>query len=267
MSRIILKSNDSLNCFPNNKPSNFTVKTVNLSSIGRNLEVSLNEIIFPFGFINVRDGYNKIDAILVMGESKELTDDEITDMPRTEFKINPNYYNPSSLINEINVKIKEWMYQNAFREYMRYGYTFSYNKIRIKFGMDIAKILRYNMGEWLTFAYEVGKDILINKKDPLSAGAAYKNMSLLNIYCDIVEESLVGENRHQLLRIVNWNYVNKNGFIFNPSIVYDRPYFIPVKHANASSIEIKITDSLNIPIEFSDINEPVTIILEFRKAE
>ena len=106
MSRIILKSNDSLNCFPNNKPSNFTVKTVNLSSIGRNLEVSLNEIIFPFGFINVRDGYNKIDAILVMGESKELTDDEITDMPRTEFKINPNYYNPSSLINEINLKIK-----------------------------------------------------------------------------------------------------------------------------------------------------------------
>ena len=261
MPRIILKSNDSLNYFPANKPSDFTVKTVNLASIGDNLEVALNEIIFPFGVMNVRDGYNQIDAILAMGESKELTVDEITDSPRTEFKINPNYYNPSSLINEINVKIKEWMYQNAFREYTRYGYTFSYNKIRIKFGMDIAKILGYNMGEWLTLDYEVGKDILINNSDPLGA---YKNMPLLNIYCNLVEESLIGENHHQLLRIVKWNFADINGFIFNPSIVYDRPYFIPVKHANANSIEIKITDSLNIPIEFIG-DKPIVIILEFRK--
>ena len=130
--------------------------------------------------------------------------------------------------------------------------------IHLKFGLDIAKILGFNVGEWLTFDSEK----LIS---PNPAGA-YKNMSLLNVYCDIVEESLVGENLHQLLRIVNWNYANKNDFVFNPSIIYHWPYFIPVKHTNLNSIEIKITDSLNIPVEFIG-DEPVVIILEFQKVE
>ena len=257
MPRIILKSNDSLNYFPNNKPSDFTVKTVNLRNIGHNLEVALNEITFPSGIINVRNGYNEIDVILVKDESGELTFDEIMQMPWIKFKINPRFYNSTSLIDEINSKINKGLMDIGLIENDNQGWITMNRKICIKFGLDIAKILGYNSGEWLTFDPE--KMISSNQAGP------YKNMSLLNIYCDIVKESLVGENHHQLLRIVNWNFANINGFIFNPSIVYDRPYFIPVKHANTNSIEIKITDSINIPIEFIGDNEPVVIILEFRK--
>ena len=61
---------------------------------------------------------------------------------------------------------------------------------------------------------------------------------------------------------MNWNLDNKNRANF--SVVYNRPFFIPVKHVNLNSIEINILDSANIPVEFNDA-EPVIIILEFRK--
>ena len=75
------------------------------------------------------------------------------------------------------------------------GWITMNRKIHIQFGLDIAKILGFNSGEWLTFGPE--KTISPNQAGP------YKNMRLVNVYCDAVEETLVGENHHQLLRIVN----------------------------------------------------------------
>ena len=46
--------------------------------------------------------------------------------------------------------------------------------------------------------------------------------------------------------------------------VLNVPYFIPVKRIDTNCIEIKITDSLNLPIEFLG-DEPLVMILEFRK--
>ena len=257
MSIITLKSNGYLDYFPNNKPSDFTVKIPNLTSIGHNLEVSLNEITFPSGFLNVRNGYNKIDVILAIDEGEDLTVDEITEMPRIKFEIEPNFYKPTLLIDKINSKIDKLTVQIELNEEDNRVWITANKKIRIKFGLDIAKILGFNSGEWLTFDTE-------KMISPNQAGA-YKNMSLINVYCDVVEESLIGENQHQLLRLVNWNYTEVNDFVFNPSVVlYSRPYFIPVKDSNVNSIEIKITDSLNIPVEFSGAG-PVVIILEVRK--
>ena len=281
MSRIILKSNDSLNYFPANKPSDFTVKTVNLSSIGHKLEVALSEIIFPQWFYNVRDGYNSIDIVQsseqseastsYSGASKGLTQpldkeyDTIADvgvgvasirskdpkLPWT-YNIEPFFYTPTMLIDEINKKM------NAFFKLKldkKSGETSleRYKDVKIKFGIDIAKVL----------GFEEGFIKVPSESDGVRANA-YKNMSLLNIYCNIVEESLIGENHHQLLRLVNWNSAKK-GNETNPSIIYSYPYFIPVTNTNLNSIEIKITDSINIPVEFIGDDEPVVIILEFRK--
>ena len=148
------------------------------------------------------------------------------------------------------------MIQIEINEDNNRGLITANKKIRNKFGLDIAKILGFNLGEWLTFSPE-------KMISPNQAGA-YKSMSLLNVYCNVVEESIIGENQHQLLRLVNLNFENEyfRHFIFTRA--YDRPYFIPVKDSNFNSITIKITDSLNIPIEFIG-NEPTAIILEFRK--
>ena len=241
MSRVILKSDDSLNYYPNNEPSKFTVKTINLSHIGQHLEVALTEIIFPFGFKNVREGYNEINIILAKDDGDELTINEINVMPSSSFKVKPNFYTPLHLIDEINREIDQWSF-----EFMKLkinvldnqGSITADKKFRMKFGFDVAKILGFNSGEWLTFGSE--KNLSPNKAGP------YKNMSLFNVYCDVVEETFVGENHHQLLRLVNCPRAEQNDI--NPCLIFDHPYFMRVKNPDCDSIEIKITDSFNIPI-------------------
>ena len=107
-SQIILKSDDSLKYYPNNKPNRFTVKTKNLTHIGQDLEVALSEMKFPSGFKNVRDGYNEITVILAKDYDDaddaydELTNDEILDMPTVSFIVKPNFYTPLQLMEELN---------------------------------------------------------------------------------------------------------------------------------------------------------------------
>ena len=181
MSRIVLKSCDSLKYYPNNKPNDFTVKIPNLSSMGRNLQVSMVEIIFPLGFKNVRDGHNSI----------KISNAKYRDDPWI-FTIEPNFYTPSSLIDEINKKIKNKFKfislataslgnntaQNETQlDDIHYCIMNKVKGIHIKFDDDIGKILGFTSNEWLTGA----EDSTQNRM------GAYKNMSLLNVCCDIVE--------------------------------------------------------------------------------
>ena len=259
MVRIILKSNDSLNYYPDNNASNFAVKTAHLMSLGSDLEVALTEIIFPFGYENVRAGYNEVNIIPASDAGDEITIDEITEMPTMSFKVNPNFYTPTSLIEQINANMSKELMELRQREEVNNRRSIStLKRLRMKFGFDVAKILGFNAYEWLTFGPE--------KKIGLNQAGPYRNISLLNVYCDAVEESLVGQHQHQLLRIVNWPYTVQNGFTFNPSLIYDHPYFMRVKSTNRDTIGITITDSFNIPITFLG-NEPVVVTLEFRKIQ
>ena len=133
MSRVILKSDDSLNYYPNNKPSKFTVKTINLSHIGQHLEVTLTEIIFPFGFKNVREGYNEINIILAKDDGNELTINEITEMPTMSFKVKPNFYTPLHLINEINKQMSIKLMKLELNVLNNQGSITVDKKIKIKF--------------------------------------------------------------------------------------------------------------------------------------
>ena len=285
MSRIVLKSWDSLKYYPKNKPNDFTVKIPNLSSMTHNSKVAIVEIIFPACFHNVRDGHNSIEVMRATNPESPLAysikpaaipqnqfgqtnpesplaDDSIKPVaiPQIQFgqtnpespwaySIKPDFYTPTSLIAEITKIIPKEVIEVESE-----GNNCVITKLKgmaYKLGSDIASILGgFKANEWL-----------LNPDHTHDLMSAYKCMSLLNIYCDIVEESLIGEDHYQLLRIVNWNAAKKNETC--PSISYSYPYFIPVKNVNANSINIKITDSLNIPVEFTS-DEPVVVILEFR---
>ena len=291
MSRIVLKSCDSLKYYPKNKPNDFTVKIPNLSSMAHNSKVAIVEIIFPACFHNVRDGHNSIEIMHATNpksprahatnpesprahatnpespkahatnpESPRVYSNQPTAIPQIQFgqtnpespwaySIKPNFYTPTSLIAEITKIIPKEVIEVESE-----GNNCVITKLKgmaYKLGSDIASILGgFKANEWL-----------MNPGHTHDLMSAYKRMSLLNIYCDIVEESLIGEDHYQLLRIVNWNAAKKNETC--PSISYSYPYFIPVKNVNANSINIKITDSLNIPVEFTS-DEPVVVILEFR---
>ena len=276
-SRILLRSDDSSQYYPNNKANAFTVKTPNLTNFGHNLEVALTEIVFPSDINNVREGYNTIDLSFSIYVDKIKAERILN----KQYRIGADFYTPSLLVDEINRKInldllaeiKGSIFKIAYKESTNQTWMRSTSEnVRIKFGWDIAKILGFNSNEWILLSPEM----LICQH----GSRAYRHMTSLNVYCDIVEENLVGEFQHQLLRMVNWNFDHKytgqidddnnnNNSINNNdniAIVYNRPFFIPVKHgANLSSIEIRILDYANIPVDFKGTDEPVIMILEFRK--
>ena len=252
--RIVLKSNDSLKYYPNNKASAFTVKTPNLANFGHHLEVALTEIVIPSDFKNVREGYNAIDVRFTIDKAEHKR------QLNNQYQVEPDFYTVTSLIDKINTLINKsnanlnWhFFKLAINEDTNQTWMNSTKDVSVKFSCDIAKILGFTSDEWIRLTSK----ILFCQHYP----RAYKHMSSLHVYCNIVEENLVGEFQHQLLRNVNWNLDNKNRANF--SVVYKRPFFIPVKHVNLNSIEINILDSANIPVEFSGA-EPVIIILEFR---
>ena len=280
-SRILLRSDDSSQYYPNNKGNAFTVKTPNLSNFGHNLEVALTEIVIPSDFINVREGYNAIDLSFTIYDG-EIRAERIV---YKRYQIDADFYTPRLLIDEINrainldlwTEMKRSIFKIAYKESTKQTWMRSTSEnVRIQFGWDIAKILGFNSNEWILLSPEM----LFCQH----GSRAYRHMTSLNVYCSIVEENLVGEFQHQLLRMVNWNFVhrntgrnidndsdnfnnnNDNNNNDNITIVYDRPFFIPVKRAaNLDSIEIRILDYANIPVDFKGTDEPVIMILEFRK--
>jgi len=274
-SRILLQSDDSLQYYPNNKANAFTVKTPNLPNFGHNLEVALTEIVIPSDFNNVREGYNTIDLSFSIYDLNIRAERILN----KQYQIDADFYTPILLIDEIDRTINLDLWTKLKRSIFELGYKESTNQtwmrstdknVRIKFAWDIAKILGFNSNEW----------ILLSPKMLFCqhGSRAYRHMTSLNVYCNIVEENLVGELQHQLLRMVNWNldhrntgHKNKNNNDNNNNndnitIVYNRPFFIPVKHAaNLNSIEIQILDYANIPVDFKGTDEPVIMILEFRE--
>lgn len=69
----------------------------------------------------------------------------------------------------------------------------------------------------------------------------------LYVYCDIVEYSIVGNARVQLLRLVKTKDAKFGERI---DIVYDKPYYQPVFTNEISSIEIDVKDGTNRTIDF-----------------
>ena len=259
MFQIVCKSNDSLNYYPDNKANNFQKKVLPLTNQGYNtLEVGLVEIVIPSEIKNVRNGYNSIDI-----NQTDISENNEGVVQAAEYYIpyviNPGSYTLNSLIDEINKHVNY-----SSNHYFKLGLNKKTNQawlakdtreIKVKFGIDIAKILGYNAGEWITVGQE--KELSKYQFGPR------QDLSMLHIYSNVVAESFMGEFTHQLLRIVNWNQGGKKQN--SASLTYERPYFMPVKHTDIDTIQIEIRDNLNIPVEFLYADEPVMAILEFRE--
>ena len=249
MFQIICKSNDSLNYYPDNKANNFRVKIQPLDNKAyNNLEVGLVEIIIPSKLKNVRDGYNSIDIAQIYTSEDStsayldkrypfinLPDADILPEfgfgvappiakvapPRT-YSIPPDSYNLKSLIKEINQNINASFKLGVNKKDNRAWLAKNKEEVQIKFDVDIANILGFNSGDWITLGTE-------KIKSTYQFGP-HQDLSMLHIYSNVVKESYMGEFTHQLLRIVNWNQARKNQNTI--LLVYERPYFMPVKHTN-----------------------------------
>ena len=217
MFRIALPSNASLEYFPKNTASNYTVKPAIPLSLS-NYEVALSEIIFPNSWQNVRKGYNTV----TISRLRKKKGDE--DAVKAKLTIPPGYYTSiEKLIEVINKeKLNKFQFVTITYNDINKSVTVSTEKqYDIQFGDDIARLLGFNPGEI------IGGDRIenVHTKGHFNATTS-GGFNAIYIYTDIVVDQFVGGQTAPLLRIVDVNQQQNDDYT---SRTFKKEYFIPLK--------------------------------------
>lgn len=167
---------------------------------------------------------------------------EISVTRKTEFEISlkPGYYkNGFDLINCFpkNELIKHGV-KFEFNEFSnRLKMTIDRNDILVSFSRDLASILGF-------IDFKESKNTIIASRSI----NFMRGISSIFLYCDICQDSIVGDVMAPLLRTVHFK---RNNYGDPINILYTNPVFIPLCKSFINSIEIILMDDLGqlIPIE------------------
>ena len=257
--RIHCPSNSSLDYYPDNTASEYSVKIPNFESIAQNRTVSvgLSNIIFPNAFKNVREGLNKVE--IFEQQDIEIGHDPANWILRETIVIPANFY---PAINKLVTAIKN-LQSNVTQKAVKV----SHNKLTrksavlfntigwgIRFGGDLARLLGFYSN---SIIYPKSNAKLKNEgsfHSTIDGG-----LTTLYIYSNIVKESIVGGRWVALVRILNWDHRSK---LDNISLEFDRIEYIPLKHNNFDTIELSICDDFGNPVQF--MYGKVIITLDFK---
>ena len=99
--RFTLPSDCCDDYFPNNKPSNFTVKLPQVFDLEHyKHELGLAEIIYPTKIYNIRNGYNKLAVFRNFKGAQR-------NVPKRVFEIPPNFYESvQDVVHYLKIKLR-----------------------------------------------------------------------------------------------------------------------------------------------------------------
>lgn len=266
-----LPSNSSMNkYFPQNKTSHFKTKlpqTINFKK--DKWETALVEILFPNSWHNIREPFNYIKYIWNYDEGGEQWVTE---------KLIPGWYNIDDLLKKIT--------QNLFTKHRQLSsldesekklqkFTFKYdkklNRVYLKgeqsntgaiyLNHELGTILGY--GGWRELSLKTNE---INNYAPGITNVHFSTPKYLYIYADMIEEQIVGGDKHQLLRSVNVGqsvYEQSRDSVI--SKIFDRIFYIPVKSQEIDTIEVNIKQEGGGELAPFDSGGISTLVLHFRK--
>ena len=218
MFRISLPSNASLDYYPNNTPSNFTVKPVQAFS-NPEYECALAEIIFPNRLINVRSNGNTVVIRRMLKKFGE------TGSIKKTLIIPPGYYDSIGKLikaiekaglkkyvqktranNTVTTKKLIIIHYNAVESKVT---VHTFNQYGIQFGFDIARLLGFPVsyeGVWNGNYSSIIEGV---KKGDFHATPS-AGLNTLYVYTDIIKEQFVGGTSAPLLRIINMDQKTNN---------------------------------------------------------
>lgn len=244
--------------------SNFRVKLPNKIKLEGDWEVGLAEIIYPYSWYNIssRDQNNMIYIKLSNVNGKKYIFDKVY--------ILPGYYESIFvLIKAINDAIKaKPIYNNGEKLLVEYGYNESTRKVFVTVDPNhvVFIMLSSRLREMFGFPEDnYGYQRKSNHVYPHVSRAIKppdlsSHIETLYIYCDVIENQIVGSTLAPLLRIID---VNGNfGEIINKA--FDNPHYVPLLTKDINFIEINIKNDMNdlIIYEFGK----VIVKLHFRKS-
>lgn len=268
-----LLSNSSMDYYPENRTSSFTVQLPRYMYLDGLWEVALTEIQYPYTFSNVESDQTEIKLLTTeitadFIEWWEHTEDRLAEPPfeskRSTHFITPGYYSEiKDIVDEINDTIAIETTQPMF---------FAYNERahRVKCENNIIEVGR----KWIQtcelsprLALQLGfqPNITIERKSiadhVVNSGIIPDKML---IYCDILEPQLFGDSWAKVLRLINSNAGNNHPYFGQPcSVSFNVPQYTLVqrKHFESITIDIKDIEAKLMPFAYGTL----TVKLHFRR--
>ncbi len=263
MLRMFLPSNASIEYYPDNKPSNYTVK-LGKPVEASDLECALTEISWPNRLINVREGLNDVKVYRLVKKKGLL------DSLKKTHKIPVGHYSSvGSVVDAVNKVFKkhsvtdgEGKQQRVLKATFLRGKNrveiLTKNNYAISFGVDVAYLLGFKITEMTEEDFGLIKGTRVGENEASTTGG-FNN---IYVYTDMIKEVPVGGVNAPLLRIVNLSLkTNDEG---STSKAYDELYYHPVKSSYVETINIQLRDEIGELVHFA--SGTVVVTLAFRQA-
>lgn len=269
-------SSNVINNNYNNSIANFVTQLPSTIFLDSTWRVGLSEIHFTNSWCNLRN----------MNYIRIMDDFRVEPYNSPAFIPAGRYEDIESLLEEIEIQAKpsinlrEVQYPptldtNHFtrRVVMKKGVTNQEGEdaLHFEFDMELAEMLGLSQGFRSSYAHTiVTADGVVDVNPPVSENDKFEaqnsydltgGIHSLFVYCDVVDYSLVGDTRAQLLRLAHIPAASR----FGDSIVdrFENPHYMPLSTKEISSIEIDIKDDTNTPIKFEFGR--VKLVLHFKK--
>lgn len=265
---LTLMSNSSLNYYPENKTSTFTVHLPQKIQLIGEWAVALAEIHYPYNFFNVTDGENYIYVELNVGgedlNSIDRTKDpnQITQSHHDKFSIPPGFYTSvSCILKAVNSRLFE------LTEYD----ILSLDELNTRTKINIEKCKENNI-KALSFSTRLALQLGFNPTDNIlnfnsspNIGNIYFGIpDRMLIYTDVIEPAFIGHEKAQIIKILN------TGGTLGPckfgdvcSTEFHHMHYTPVLKKDFESISLDIRDCTG---SFMPFHHGVsTVKLHFKK--
>ena len=246
---VIIPHNSSHSYFPDNSLSKFSVYLPHELNFETKYEVALTEILYTNNFYNIYEGAIEISYYVADNHSYQQLAIPNGYYDLDSFIITFNYLK-SICESEIQDKIE--LINFNFSNKLKIKIKNNRHNIKIKFSKKIA----HKLG----FKCETENLIITSTKVSDYPVNFLKGISLMNVYTNIIEPQIVGNNFVSLLRSVTIDSQKINDHIFTE---FENLHYIPVSLNNIRRIEIDIRNEYNDPIPFR--SGEVMVTLHFRK--
>ena len=239
-----------MDIYPNNTNAQYKTKLPKHIELTGDWQVSLKEISIPMSLVNIPP--NTYTVQIFDAETGRVVD--VKSLPAAM------YTSISSVNNELT-KLTARRFQIAFRTQLQEGKRWTridVNSVRynLRLGSRLAELLGFISADRI---FERGRHMADNA--PHLPGM--EQMHNLYVYCDILENVIVGDSSAPLLRIVE---LTKDIRDLMMHTVINTPLFVSIQKKSFDTIAIWIMTNLGQPAPFPDNAGKSHVVLEFKKS-
>lgn len=269
---LTLMSNSSLNYYPENKTSTFTVHLPQKIQLVGEWVVALAEIHYPYNFFNVTDGENNIyvelnvDEPHTEGELNSITHtkdtNRITQSQHDTFAIPPGFYKSvTCILKAVNTRLFELTECDVL----------SLDELNARTKINGEKCKESNI-KVLSFSNRLALQLGFNPLDNIlnfdsspNIGNVYFGIpDRMLIYTDVIEPTFIGHEKAQIIKILNTgDALGSCKFGDVRSTEFHHMHYTPVLKKDFESISVDIRDCTGSFMPFR--HGVSTVKLHFRK--